>query len=346
MSSPTRQAFKYWLRKPAGVVAGLYLLLISLLALFSPWLSMDPSPNANRQCLPCKLAAPGQEIQFAVLQRDSLCKGNLIDGYPDKGPSIPFHSKTETKGGTLYRFHGYSGTSSEWISAQEKVEIHSRRFILGADPLGRDLWSRLLRGGRISLGIGWLSVMVALVIGLAVGALAGFFGGKVDAVLSFIVNLTWSVPTLLLVMTITIALGKGWLPTFLAVGLSTWVDIARVSRAEIIGLKKRDFALAGKALGIPTWRLIWRHILPGIRGPLLVVSAANFAGAVLIESGLSFLGLGVQPPAPTWGNMMESHRHFLVSGNLHLILVPGLAILSVVLAFIVLGDSLKTLRNL
>jgi len=341
MNSPTRQAFKLWLRKPAGVVAGCYLLLLSLLALFSPWLSMDSSPNANRQCLPCRLAAPGQTIQFAVVQRDSLSQGNVFVGYPDPGPSIPFHSTIKDSKGTLFRFNGYSGTNNEWVSAKERYEIRTRRFILGADPLGRDVWSRLLRGGRISLGIGWLSVMVALVIGLGLGALAGFFGGRVDALISFIVNLTWSVPTLLLVMTITIALGKGWLPTFLAVGLSTWVDIARVSRAEIMGLKKRDFALAGKALGIPALRLIWRHILPGIRGPLLVVSAANFAAAVLIESGLSFLGLGVQPPAPTWGNMMESHRHFLLSGHLHLILVPGMAILSVVLAFIVLGDSLK-----
>lgn len=315
------------------------------MALLSPWLSNDPSPNANRQCLPCRLAPPGQEIQFAVLQRDSLTHGNVVEGYPDPGPSIPFHEKTKLQGGTLFRFNGYSGSSTEWIPTQEPYRVVTRRFILGTDPLGRDVWSRLLRGGRISLGIGWLSVMVALVIGITLGALAGFFGGKMDAALSFVINLTWSVPTLLLVMTITIALGKGWLPTFLAVGLSTWVEIARVTRAEIMGLKKRDFAQAAKVLGVPPTRLIWRHILPGIRGPLLVVSAANFAGAVLIESGLSFLGLGVQPPAPTWGNMMESHRHFLISGHLHLILVPGLAILSVVLAFIVLGDSLKSLRN-
>lgn len=346
MNSPSRFSFKNWLQKPAGVVAGCYLALLSLMALFSPWLGNDGSPNANRQCLPCRLAAPGQEIQFAVLLRNSPNQGNVFIGYPDPGPSIPFHEKTELRGGTLFRFNGYSGTSSQWVAADEQYQVLSRRFVLGADPLGRDLWSRLLMGGRISLGIGWLSVMVALIIGITLGALAGFIGGKIDAVLSFIINLTWSVPTLLLVMTLTIALGKGWLPTFLAVGLSTWVEIARVTRAEIMGLKKRDFSLAGTVLGLPAWRLIWHHILPGIRGPLLVVAAANFAGAVLIESGLSFLGLGVQPPAPTWGNMMESHRHFLVSGHLHLILVPGLAILSVVLAFIVLGDSLKNLRRL
>lgn len=341
MSSPTRIAFNAWIKQPFGVIAAAYLLLLTLLALFAPWVSNDSTPNANRQCLPCRLAEPGRNIDFALIQRNKPKVGNLFDGQSDVGPSIPFDSKQVFSNGTLFTFQGYSGSNKEWINKDERYTIKERTFILGTDPLGRDVWSRLILGGRISLGIGWLSVLVALFVGISIGAAAGFFGGKIDSFLSFFINLTWSIPTLLLVMAITIALGKGWLPTFIAVGLSTWVEIARVTRAEIMGLKQRDFALAGRILGVPAMRLIWKHILPGLRGPLMVVSASNFAGAVLIESGLSFLGLGIQPPAPTWGNMMESHRHFLISGHIHLILIPGLAILSVVLSFIVLGDSIK-----
>lgn len=341
MSSPAHIAFKSWIKQPIGVIAAIYLLFLTILALFAPWVSNDATPNANRQCLPCRLAAPGRQIDFALIQRNQPKAGNLFKGLSDAGPSIPFDRKQSFSNGTLFTFRGHSGISSEWVSTSERYETITRTFILGTDPLGRDVWSRLILGGRISMGIGWLSVLVALFVGISIGAAAGYFGGKLDSVFGFFINLTWSIPTLLLVMAITIALGKGWLPTFLAVGLSTWVEIARVTRSEIMGLKQRDFTLAGRVLGIPATRLIWKHILPGLRGPLMVVSASNFAGAVLIESGLSFLGLGIQPPAPTWGNMMESHRHFLISGQIHLILIPGTAIVSVVLSFILLGDSIK-----
>ena len=173
------------------------------------------------------------------------------------------------------------------------------------------------------------------------GALAGYYGGKIDAAIMFVINVAWSIPTLLLVIAITLALGKGFFQVFIAVGLTMWVEVARVVRGQVMSVKKMQYVTAARALGYTHFRIISRHILPNIIAPLIVISAANFAGAILIESGLSFLGIGAQPPMPSWGGMIKDHYSYIIYGKPFLALIPGFAIMILVMAFMLMGNALR-----
>jgi len=219
--------------------------------------------------------------------------------------------------------------------------ISERTFLLGTDKYGRDLLSRMLIGIRISLAIGFVAVFISLVIGIAMGAIAGYFGGKVDAAIMWIINVTWSIPTLLLVIAITLALGKGFWQVFIAVGLTMWVEVARVVRGQVMGVKQMQYVTAARALGFNDFRIITKHILPNSMAPVIIISAANFAGAILIESGLSFLGIGAQPPMPSWGGIIKDHYAYIILGKPYLAIIPGLAIMSLVTAFMLIGNALR-----
>ena len=221
------------------------------------------------------------------------------------------------------------------------VTISEKKFLLGTDKYGRDLLSRMLIGIRISLAIGFVAVFISLVIGITLGAIAGYFGGKVDAAIMWLINVTWSIPTLLLVIAITLALGKGFWQVFIAVGLTMWVEVARLTRGLVKTAKEELFIKAGKILGFSKGRLILNHILPITIAPLIVISTSNFASAILVESGLSFLGIGAQPPIPSWGSMVKDHFRYLLIGKPFLTLVPGIAIMTLVLSFMILGNSLR-----
>ena len=199
----------------------------------------------------------------------------------------------------------------------------------------------MLVGTRISFFIGFIAVFISLVIGITIGAVAGYFGGKVDIFIVWLINITWSIPTLLLVIAITLALGKGFWQVFIAVGLTMWVEVARVVRGQIISAKQQQYVEAAKALGFSDTRIIFRHILSNIMAPVIVISAANFAAAILIESGLSFLGIGAQPPAPSWGAMIKDHYSYIILGKAYLAVIPGLAIMSLVMAFMMIGNALR-----
>ena len=199
----------------------------------------------------------------------------------------------------------------------------------------------MLIGTRISFFIGFIAVFISLLIGITVGAIAGFFGGKVDAFIMWLINITWSIPTLLLVIAITLALGKGFWQVFIAVGLTMWVEVARVVRGQVMSTKEMQYVEAAKALGFSNFRIIFNHILPNIMAPVIVISAANFAGAILIESGLSFLGIGAQPPTPSWGAMIKDHYSYIILGKAYLAIIPGLAIMSLVMAFMLIGNALR-----
>jgi len=226
-------------------------------------------------------------------------------------------------------------------SVIKKQNFTTQRFWLGTDQFGRDLLSRLIIGSRVSISVGFISVGISLIVGLLLGSLAGYFRGRTDDVIMWFINVVWSIPTLLLVIAITFALGRGFWQIFVAVGLTMWVEVARVVRGQIISIKEKEFVEAGKALGFTGYRIISRHILPNVISPVIVISAANFAAAILIEAGLSFLGIGVQPPVPSWGGMIREYYSFIILNSAYLAVIPGLAIVLLVLAFMTLGNALR-----
>ena len=217
----------------------------------------------------------------------------------------------------------------------------THRAWLGTDRYGRDLASRLMAGSAISLSVGAGSVLISLVLGLVLGGLAGYVGGRVDRIVSWFLQVMWSVPTLLMVLAITLAFGKGFWQVFLAIGLTMWVEVARIVRGQFLSLREQPYVEAARALDLPAWRVMAKHMLPNALGPLVVVSAANFASAILIEAGLSFLGVGAQIPMPSWGNIVKEHTHLLTTDHAWLAILPGALIASLVLAFTWLGDGLR-----
>ena len=213
--------------------------------------------------------------------------------------------------------------------------------MLGTDPYGRDVLSMLMIGSRVSLSVGFIAILIALLVGITLGALAAYRGGWVDNLIMWLINVVWSIPTVLLVIAITFALGKGFWQIFVAVGLTMWVDIARVVRGEVLSIKEKEYVEATRALGYSTFRTIFRHILPNIVGAVVVVAASNFASAILLEAGLSFLGIGVQPPMPSWGMMVKDYYGYLLLDSAYLALLPGAAIMLIVLAFMLLANGLR-----
>jgi len=193
----------------------------------------------------------------------------------------------------------------------------------------------------VSLGVGLITVIISLTIGVLLGAFAGYFRGRTDDIIMWFINVIWSIPTLLLVFAITLMLGKGFWQVFIAIGLTMWVNVARIVRGQILSVRELEYVEAAKALGYSSGRILFRHILPNIMGPLLVVAASNFASAIVIEAGLSFLGIGVQPPQPSWGLMIKENYNFIITHNPMLALAPGFAIMLLVLAFNLLGNGLR-----
>jgi peptide/nickel transport system permease protein len=227
------------------------------------------------------------------------------------------------------------------IKQQIPKNVVHRKYILGTDLYGRDLLSRLILGSRISISVGVMAVLISLFLGILLGSLAGFYRGWVDGVISWFINVVWALPALLLVIAISLSLGKGLWQIFLAVGLTMWVEVARMVRGQIFFMREAEFVEAGRAIGMSDFRLIYKHILPNISGPILVVAASNFASAILLEAGLSFLGFGAQPPFPSWGSMIKENYGYIIIDAAFLALMPGVAIMLVVYGFNLLSIGLR-----
>lgn len=274
----------------------------------------------------------------------NLSRYNVADVVYDVNSNYPIVNDTAT--GTIQFYQLSTGEKlklkvSDLRASIAKSQIKERRYLLGTDLAGRDLLSRLMIGTRISLSVGFVSVIISIVIGILLGALAGYFRGWIDDVIMWLINVVWSIPTLLLVIAITLVLGKGIVQVFIAVGLTMWVDVARLIRGQILSLREKEFIEAGRALGFKNMRIIMKHILPNVMGPVIVIAASNFATAILTEAGLSFLGIGAQPPTPSWGEMINAHRGYVLVDAAYLAFVPGIAIMILVLAFMLVGNGLR-----
>jgi peptide/nickel transport system permease protein len=355
------------LLKNKGAVIGLFIIVLAFLAaIFAYAIAPDSSPDANTMMLQVGGQPPGFSIEIlkfpnpeptpkvSVLHR--LLYGAVpdyeeipISGYSfsDSSILIQQYVDDETSAPAKYKLEDIIFKKSLVHSLgemQKYIRVHQiayKTFWLGTDQYGRDLLSRLLVGTRVSLSVGFVAVLISLSIGILLGAIAGFFQGWVDDVIMWLINVTWSVPTLLLVFAITIAIGKGFWQIFIAVGLTLWISVARIIRGQVLSIKQAQFIEAARALGYGNSRIIFHHILPNILGPVMVIAANNFATAIVIEAGLSFLGIGVQPPMPSWGLMIKENYGFIITHHPMLAIVPGIAIMLLVLAFNLLGNGLR-----
>ncbi len=341
--------WKRFRKEKQGLISLGYILLMIVVAIVGYLITPDHSPYCNHQQLEIAIRNPGFTVKMLqVKQPQEVPEYNvfhkMLFGQPDRYQTIPIESYRET-GDSVYVHLLDAGKEAEIGYKRSEIcddqPVITKKFILGTDRYGRDVLSQLLIGTRISLAVGGISVFIALVIGILIGSIAGYFRGWVDDVLMWFINVVWSIPTLLLVIAISFALGKGFWQIFMAIGLTMWVDVARVVRGQIISLREKEFVEAGKALGYNSLHIIWKHILPNVSGTVIVIAASNFSSAILMEAGLSFLGIGVQPPTPSWGMMMKENYAYIVLDNAYLAIIPGIAIMLLVLSFMLIGNALR-----
>lgn len=331
-------------------MGGLIVIVLALLtALLAYLMAPDGSPNSNRQIVEIGGKKPGFKQRFLLVKKERPVKKTgffkrLLDGQEDAYYYVPISA--ERIDGDSVRVEkfiddGLTEARSYHKNQLAATPVISQTFWLGTDKFGRDLFSRLLLGTRVSLSVGLITVIISLSIGLLLGSLAGYFRGRTDDLIMWFINVIWSIPTLLLVFAITLVLGRGFWQVFIAVGMTMWVSVARLVRGQILAVRELEYVEAARALGFSQLRTIVRHIWPNILGPVIVIAASNFASAIVIEAGLSFLGIGVQPPQPSWGLMINENYNFIITQNPMLALIPGIAIMLLVLAFNLLGNGLR-----
>jgi peptide/nickel transport system permease protein len=319
-----------------------FIFICVIVAVFAVLISPDDSLNANEMHIEIATKKPLTKVLFVEFpanksEKEKSFFQNIFLGKVSTIKRIPINNFKEIENGIEYT--QYNSEIKKNILGDYKIV--EQTFWLGTDKYGRDILSRLIYGSRISLSVGFIAVLISLLIGISLGLLAGYFRGSVDDIIMWLVNVVWSIPTLLMVIAITLALGKGFWQVFVAVGLTMWVEVARIVRGQVLVIRELEYIEAGKVMAFNSFRIIFKHILPNIIGPVIVISAANFASAILIEAGLSFLGIGAQPPMPSWGGMIKDHYAYIIMDKAYLAIFPGIAIMSLVLAFMLLGNGLR-----
>lgn len=364
---------KAWrrLKRNKSAMFGLVVIGVSVvLAVLAYVLAPDNSPSGNEQILQLETHEPGFSIHILKKKKENFEQtgwlAGLVSGFKPDYEAIPitdFEYGKDSLHFTEYRgkmfrpeqkqlsFDEILGSAFREKTVEEKqilinqCQIEKRTYFLGTDKFGRDIFSRLLIGVRVSLSVGLISVGISLFIGILLGALSGYFRGWLDEAIMWVINVFWSIPTLLLAMGLYISAGSlienKLVLIFIAVGLTMWVETARIVRGQFIVLREMEYVTAARSLGFHNVRIIFRHILPNILGPVIVVACSNFAGAILVESGLSYIGLGIQPPAPSWGTMLNEYKDFINTNKAYLALFPSIAIMLLVLSFNLLGNGLR-----
>ena len=338
-----------------------FILICFFVSIFSFFIIPDKTTNANTMNLSIQSMKPGFNVDVLTVpnfERKSLKSyffglNKPIEQYPINyywfsKDSInftlfnKFEENPEIKSIHLNRFdNNHSNVQNNVQINQLHIKnnyVTNKTFLFGTDIYGRDLFSRVLLGTRISLSIGIMAVLISTFIGLFFGSLGGYFGGLIDKIVVYIINVFWSIPTLLLVIAISLSLGKGFWQVYIAIGFSVWVDVARLVRGKVISEKNKDYISASKILGFNNFKIIISHILPNIAGPILIIAAANFASSILLESGLSFLGIGTQPPLPSWGYMIKENYQYIILGNAYLALTPAICLVLLVSSFMFISN--------
>jgi len=322
------------LRKNPGAIFGMTVLIVMIvMAVAAPLITpFDPTT---------------QILEYAVKPAGFRGSVLLKKNPSDEGhPSIVAVTTWEQRGDTVY----YTDPAGQpykvavaSLHGETKDDWHEQPlFLLGTDRFGRDMFSRLVYGMRVSLSVGLIAESIALSIGILLGSMAGYFRGWIDDVIMWLVNVVWSFPTILLVIAFSVILGKGYWQTFVAIGLSSWVDIARIVRGQFFSIREQEYVEATRALGFGSMRTIFRHMLPNAAGPIIVLSTAGFATAIIAEASLSFIGLGVQPPTPSWGQMIKDGYGYIALGtNWGMTVFPSIAMALAVLALNLFGDGLR-----
>ncbi len=365
-TSLNQKAWRRLKRNRSAMVGLTIIVLAVLLSVFAYVAAPDNSPSGNEQILQLETHPPGFAIKILKKKREGATASGILDGMSngfvknyEPIPVLDYKITGDSIAYTEYKGRGFNaeankislthlaGRNLNSITEKdfENEFIAHKIFLLGTDKFGRDILSRLLIGVRVSLSVGLISVFISLIIGIVLGALAGYFKGWIDEGIMWVINVFWSIPTLLLAMGLYISAGSlienKLVMIFIAVGLTMWVETARIVRGQFLSIREMDFVSAARSLGFGDVRIIFKHILPNIMGPIIVVACSNFASAILVESGLSYIGLGIQPPAPSWGSMLNEYKDFIDTNKAYLALFPGLAIMLLVLAFNLVGNGLR-----
>lgn len=359
------------LKNPFFLIGFGMIFLFALTGFLGYAITEDKTPNCNQIMPEWAGLSPGSKVYYIQKKRTESRSWNFwLVGDEHQGEIVSVLKLDGRVTGSAYNEQGagaadHSGSSDGQVTGfqkdtvyfisqkngermaiprnlyEENARVYERTFWLGSDPFGRDMLSRLIIGTRVSLSIGFLAMALSLLIGVVIGLVSGYFGGWVDGVLTWMITVFWSVPTLLIALGLSAFMGKGFYQVLIATGLSTWVEVARVVRGQTMQYKNKEFILSARITGFSSNHIMFKHILPNLSGSLTVLATTNFAAAILLEAGLGFLGLGVAPPTASWGMMVKENIGYLVLDQAYLAILPGLAIMILVMAFNLLAMGLR-----